>query len=174
MVPSRAEGSTTAGIRAGPRKVALVARGVTTALLAGFVLAGLLGLLGDRSRVASAHDGPASLSVKFAPLARGGTNVPWQVELHDPRGLPPQVDLVLDARYFEIFEHQRFYPEPAAERRDGDNLVMTFDTGQATSLVVAHDSYVQPRYSFERLGSVALLTDGVPTLTVPFRTVVLP
>lgn len=51
---------------------------------------------------------------------------------------------------------------------------MTFDTGQATSLIVAHDSYVQPRYSFERLGSVALLTDGVSTLTVPFRTVVLP
>ena len=171
---SRADSSTTASVAHAPRRSAVVARTITTSLLAVVVLLGAFGLLGERSSVVSASDGERELSLTYPPVARSGMNVPWRIELLDPTGLPSQVELEIDAAYLELFEHQRFYPEPAEEHRVGDTLVMTFDTGGETSLVVSHDAYVQPRYSAARSGSVALVDPDRTPLTVRFRTVVLP
>lgn len=138
------------------------------------VLVGALGLLGERSSVVSASDGALELSLTYPPVVRSGMDVPWQIEVRDPAGLPSQIDLEIDAAYLELFEHQRFYPEPAEEHRAGDVLVMTFDTGGEPSLVVTHDAYVQPRYSAARSGSVTVVGPDHPPLSVQFRTVVLP
>lgn len=175
MVRSRRpDESTTASVASTPRRSALVARSVTTSVLAVFVLAGLLGLLGDRSSTASAREGARELSLTYHAVVRSGMDAPWRLELRDPAGLPEQVELEIDASYFELYEHQRFYPEPSAEHRAGDRLVLTFDTGGETSLVVSHDAYVQPRYSAARSGVVSLAGTAQPSLSVQFRTVVLP
>lgn len=174
MALSRAEDSTTAGIAHGSSRRSIVLRSTATAALAAFLLVGLLGFLGDRTAVVGAHDGLRSLSVTYAPVARNGTGVPWLVKLSDPAGLPREVQLALDARYFELFEHQRFYPEPAEETRDGDTLLLTFATEGQTTFVLEHDAYLAPRYTASRPGSVSLVQDGEQTLTVSFRTVLVP
>ncbi|MDQ2624526.1 MAG: hypothetical protein M3Y20_05135 [Actinomycetota bacterium] len=170
----QADEPTTATVAEAPRRSAIVARAVTTSLLALFVLAGLFGLLGERSSLVSAADGSRELALTYPAVVRAGMNAPWQIELRDPAGLPQQVDLEIDASYFDLYEHQRFYPEPAEESRHGDIHVMTFDTGGETSLVITHDAYVQPRYSASRSGSITYATPGQPSLAVQFRTVVLP
>ncbi len=175
MAPSRAEGSTTAGVPLAPRRRSVLTRGIATAALATFVLAGATGLFGERTAVVRAVDAEGrSLAVTFAPVARGGLDVPWRVELEDPRGLPDQVVLAVDPTYFEIFESQRFFPEPAQEARDGDTWQLTFDTTGATSLVVSYDAYVQPRFTGGRRGAVAVVDESRPPLAVHFRTALMP
>jgi len=175
VVPSRApERPTTTGIaRATPRR-SVVARDVATALLAVLVVAGLTGFLGDRLAVVRDDDGVRSLAVTYAPVARNGAGLPWRVELHDPRGLPPEIDLAISTPYLDMLDHQRFYPEPVEETRSGDELVLTFATDGSASFVLEHDSYVQPRWTPLRDGTVSLLEDGRPALTVSFRTVLAP
>jgi len=174
VAPSRAEDSTTAGIAHATPRRSVVVRGTVTALLAVFVVVGLLGLLGDRTAVVRADDGGRELAVTYAPVARNGTGVVWRIELSDPTGLPPEVQLAIDSRYLQIFDHQRFYPEPTEETRDGDTLLLTFTTEGQHSLVLEHDAYVAPRYSAARNGSVSLMEAGHRTLTVGFRTVLVP
>ena len=175
MAPSRAEGSTTAGVPLAPRRRSVVVRGIATAALAAFVLAGATGLFGERVAVVRADDGEGrSLAVTYAPVVRGGLDVPWRVELEDPRGLPDEVVLAVDPAYFQMFESQRFYPEPAEEARDGETWQLTFDTTGGTSLVVEFDAYVQPRFTGGRTGSVTVVDDSRPQLAVHFSTALMP
>lgn len=174
MAPSRADDSTTAGIAHATPRRSVVVRGLVTTLLAVLVVVGLLGFLGDRTAVARADDCGRELAVTYAPVARNGTGVVWRVELSDPAGLPPEVQVAIDAAYLQIFEHQRFYPEPTEETRDGDALLFTFTTEGQTSFVLEHDAYLAPRYSAARSGSVSLVEAGERVLTVSFRTVLVP
>lgn len=150
-------------------------RATATALLAVFVLLALAGLFGERTSVARADDGAGrSLQVTYAPVARGGLDVPWRVEVHDPAGLPAQLDLAIDPDYFAMFESQRFFPEPESESRDAEHWLMTFDTGGATSFVVEYDAYIQPRFDGGRAGSVEVVDPERDPLVVRFRTALMP
>jgi hypothetical protein len=172
--PSRAEDSTTTGIETSVHRPTVVLRDIVTGLLALVLLAGLLGFLGDRSSVVRDTDGERSLEVTFAPVGRNGTGIPWLVSLHDPAGLPAEIQLAIDARYLAIFEHQRFYPEPSEETREGDELLLTFTTEGQETFVLEHDTYLAPRWSPPRAGSVSLVEDGERPLSVSFRTLLVP
>lgn len=159
-------------------KRSLLARRAGTTLLAVVVLAGALGLLGDRvDSVESQVDGH-TLQVEYAEVARAGRNVPLEVTVSHPEGLGDQVVLALDARYFEVFETQAWFPEPSAQARDSDWLYLTFDTPQGpapvTTFRAGYDAYLQPTSALRATGWAALVLDGERSEPLEFRTTLIP
>lgn len=146
---------------------------VLTGLLV-VVLAGLVGVLGVRTTTVRAEQGGYSLSVEHAAVARAGFDVPWQVTVHHPGGFGASVTLALTASYLDIYETQAFHPEPAASRRDGDTLYLTFDAAEGDTFVVAYDAYVQPSAQRGASARVAVVQDGAELVAVDIRTLLLP
>lgn len=150
---------------------------MVTALLAVFVLLGLAGFWGGRSeQVADTGDG-WRLEVTFVGTARPGMDVPFEIVVGcvDPPCTGERLGLAVDRQYIDMFESQRFFPEPEAESGDREQVVLEYaapDPG--AELAVFYDAYVQPTQHRGRDGAVQLLVDGVPGPSVTFRTSVMP
>jgi len=138
------------------------------------------------------------VSVTHAVVARAGLDVPWEVTVRREGGFTGPITLAVTADYFDIYEEQGLDPAPAAETADGDRLYWTFDpptTGtrpdgsvgpcrppagsgllpaSCDELAVEFDAYIQPASQLGASGEVAVLVDGVPVVTVPFRTWLVP
>jgi hypothetical protein len=168
---SPTEGPTTTDVVLEVPARARRARRLSTGALALLVLAGALGVLGDRTSQVSARDGATTLTVTYAPVLRAGAPLVWRLELRDPDGLPAEVVLALDAGYLGMLDHQRFLPEPSEERREGDTLLLTFPTGGAARFVLEQDAYAEPAFSAARTGAAAVVGTA---LAVRFRTVQVP
>jgi hypothetical protein len=143
-------------------------------VLALVVAAGATGLLGVRSGTDTASAGGWTLSVTSARVARAGLDVPWKVDVHRDGGFAGPVTLAVTADYFDIFESQGLDPEPASETSDGDRLYWTFDPPPGDRLSIDFDAYIQPSSQLGASGEVAVLVDGAPVVTVPFRTWLVP
>lgn len=153
----------------------LVGRRIVVALLAGVVLLGAANVLGVRSGTATRSADGWTVTVTHATVARAGLDVPLIIEVTAPDGFDQPVELALDRRYFEIFESQRFFPEPDSESADADTWYATFEPpASGSTFQVAYDAYIQPSSQIGRAGSVALLVDDAEVVTVPFRTVLVP
>lgn len=151
-----------------PRRIAI---GVLTA----FVLLGLVNGLGVRSATATSTQDGWTVAVTHPAVARAGLDVPLLIEVTSTDGFDPEIDLVLRADYFDMFESQRFFPEPSAESRDGELLHLTFDAPPSgTTFRVGYDAYIQPSSQIGRTGSVAVVVDDVPVAQTSFRTTLLP
>lgn len=156
-------------------RVATWARRAFLLLLVGVVVAGLLGVLGVRSRTASASQAGWTVDLRYAAVARAGLDVPWQVTVRHRGGFGGQpVTLAVTGEYFAIYETQGFFPEPSAQARDGDTLYLEFDAPPGDVLVVSYDAYVQPASQVGRSGTVGVY-DGTRVLApVAFRTRLVP
>lgn len=153
----------------------LIGRRVAVALLTVVVLLGAANVLGVRSGTAVRSSDGWTVAVTHASVARAGLDVPLVIEVTAPDGFDQPIELALDRRYFEIFESQRFFPEPDAESADVDTWYVTFEPPSSGSTFrVAYDAYIQPSSQIGRTGSVTLLVDDAEVVTVPFRTVLMP
>lgn len=134
----------------------------------------------------------------YAAVARAGLDVPWKVTVRREGGFTGPVTLAVTADYFDIYEEQGLDPAPAAETADADRLYWTFDPPTAGTrpdgsvgpcgpavgsgllpascheLAVDFDAYIQPSSQLGASGEVAVLVDGAPAVTVPFRTWLVP
>jgi hypothetical protein len=78
------------------------------------------------------------------------------------------------ADYFDIYEEQGLDPAPATETSDGERLLWTFEPPPGDEFAIDFDAYIQPSSQLGASGEVAVLEAGVPVVTVPFRTWLVP
>jgi hypothetical protein len=162
-IESRAQGRT-----------ALWSRRGFLVLLLVFVLAGLTGLLGDRTATERGSGDGWSLALHHATTARAGLDVPWQVTVTHEGGFAEDLTLAVTGDYFDIYETQGFHPEPSDSTRDGDTLYLTFAVPPGETFVVAYDAYIQPSSQVGRGGTLSVVDDGARVATVDFHTTLLP
>ena len=82
------------------------------------VLAGLLGLVGVRTaKTSTEREGPWSVTVEHATVARAGLDAQWEVTVTRDGGFGAELVLAVTGDYFDIFETQGFSPEPSDSTR---------------------------------------------------------
>ena len=150
------------------RRVGLVA-------LAVVVAAGLFNLLGVRTGTVSATGGGYRLSVEHAEVTRPGLASGWIVEVRREGGFDGPVTLVTDATYFDRFDFNQLYPEPASVLPRGEEVLFVFEGIQGDVLRVAFDGRASPTFVFALAhGSTALEVGGRELVRVDYTTVVMP
>jgi hypothetical protein len=150
-------------------------RRVGLGLMGAVVLAAAFGLFGVKYRTVQASDGETALSVRYAAVGRPGLGVSWQIEVDRPGGFTDDVELLVDARYFDHLDENGIDPEPAETRSRGDFVVWTFDQPDGARLVVDLDARIAPTWQLRAHGSVAVLgPDSQPQVDVEFDTWSLP
>lgn len=153
----------------------LLWRRLGTLLLVGVVVAGVLGLLGDRLAVSTASEAGYTLTLEYARTARAGLDVPWSLTVEREGGFDgPELTVAVTGDYFGVFESQGLDPEPSAETADGEYVYWTFDTPEGDTFRVDFDAYVQPSSQVGASGTVAVVVDGRHVAPIAFTTTLLP
>ena len=149
------------------RRVGLVAIGV-------MVLAGLANLLGVRLGHVSASEGGTSLAVTYARVTRPGLATPWRVEVQRTGGFQGPITIATTSSYFDSFDFNQWYPEPASTSLRGDLLLLTFDKPQGEVLTLRFDGRATPTFGVGSRATTSIDTQGLPSLSVDYRTMVMP
>ena len=138
------------------------------------VVAGAVGLLGVHSATASGGAAGYTASFTYARVARAGWDVPWRVRVDHPGGFDGPITLAVNADAFQIYETQRFWPEPSSETRGEHTIYLTFDPPPGDTLVVEYDAYIQPSAQRGRDTRLTVITGGHPRLRLHASTFLLP
>jgi hypothetical protein len=149
-------------------------RRAALALLAVIVLAGATGLLGVRSATTTATSNGYTASFTHATVARAGWDVPWRLRIRHAGGFAGPVMVAVTGRAFDVFETQRFWPEPSAETRGGQFVYLTFDPPPGETLLIDYDAYVQPSAQLGRSTTITVMVDRRPQVTVHASTFLVP
>jgi hypothetical protein len=166
---------TAAGLADTSQPAGLWLRRATLTGLALFVVASALTLLGVRTSTTSADGSGYHLSVEYPSIARAGLDTVWRVTVRRDSVLDKELELSVTGSYLDLFETQAFHPEPTESSRDGDTLHLTFTTTPGSdTFVVAYDAYIQPSAQRGRDGSVSVVVDGAPVVSVSFTTHLVP
>lgn len=143
--------------------------------LALFVLAGLSNLLGVRTGAVSVAAAGYHLSVEYETVTRPGLASEWIVEVRREGGFDGPVTLVTDATYFDRFDFNQLYPEPASVLPRGEEVLYVFEGIQGEVLRVAFDGRASPTFVFALAhGSTGLEVGGREIARVDYTTVVVP
>lgn len=153
---------------------ARAARRVVLSLLVVFIVLGLTGWLGVRSRTTTATGGGYRLTVRYAQVTRGGLATPWSFVLHRPGGFDGPVEVAAGARYFDLFDENAFEPEPDSVTTTGDEVIWTFEPPPGDRLTVTLDARLEPAVQWGRGGHLSVLEDSEPVVTARYKTWVLP
>jgi hypothetical protein len=138
------------------------------------VLLGVGNVLGPRTGTAMVSDDGIELAVTYARVTRSGLATPWTVRVRSSAGFSRPITLTTSATYFERFDFNQWYPEPASTTRRGDLLVLTFEPPEGEVLRVDFDGRASPTFGLGSAATTALETQGMPPLSVEYRTVVMP
>jgi hypothetical protein len=150
------------------------ARRVGLAAIGLLVLLGLANVVGVRVATAAAAADGFTLEVTYAKVTRSGLETPWKVEVRAPGGFEGPVTIATSARYFERFDFNQWYPEPSSTIVRGDLLVLTFERPEGDVLLVRFDGRASPTFGLGSAATTTLDTEGLPELSVGYRTVVMP
>ena len=146
------------------------ARRVAMAALTGSVALGLVGFFGVRTSTVSASRGGYELTVEYPRVARAGLDASWRVTVRHEGGFDGPITIATSADYFDIFEHQAFYPGPSEETADADRLVLTFAEPAGDTFSLTFDAYVQPASQRGRTATTALVAGDRDVVSVRYRT----
>lgn len=149
-------------------------RRVGVGALGVLVLLGLANVVGVRVGHASAEADGTSLAVTYASVTRPGLSTPWSVEVRRDGGFPGPVTVATTTTYFESFDFNQWYPEPSDSAVRGDDLVLTFDRPQGEVFELSFDGRATPTFNMGARAVTAIQTEGLPPLSVEYRTVVMP
>jgi hypothetical protein len=150
------------------RRIGLVALGIV-------VSAGLLNLLGVRRDVASAEGDGYRLAVRYTSVTRPGLASTWEVEVRHQGGFDGPITLTTNADYFDRFDFNQFYPEPASTASRGEVVLLTFEGMEGERFVVRFDGRATPTFAFDLAeASTGLEIDGRQVARVDYTTVVMP
>jgi len=140
------------------------------------VAAGLLNLFGVWLRVAEASADGVTLEVSYAAVTRSGLETPWTAVVRSSEGFDGPITIATSAAYFERFDFNQWYPEPSSSAIRDDMLLLSFEAPPRGSreLTVRFDGRASPSFGLGSNASTALATDGLPSLSVDYRTVVMP
>lgn len=155
------------------KSVAWLRRGGTLLLFA-FVIAGALSVFGVNEDRVSASGGGYELAVEYSSVTRPGLETPWIVSVEKPGGFDGPIELRITADYFDLFDFNQFYPEPAGMRRDREYVFIEFDPPDGDQLLVSLDAKLSPATQNGTDARTAVMVDGSPVVEVSYRTRVMP
>ena len=153
------------------------ARRAFFAALTGFLLLGLLGVLGVRTADVRAEGGGYELSVHHARVTRSGLATPWSVQVRRPGGLGvTTIEIATSASYFDVFDENSLDPEPSQAASDGDRMVWTFEVPEgAETFEVSLDARIEPGVQMDSIeATTELIVEGSPVASVSYETFVMP
>ena len=120
-------------------------RRIFVVALCAFLLAGLLGLFGVRSRTVTATGSGYELTVTYASAARPGLAIPWSVEVKKAGGFQGKtVTIATTAGYFDLFDENGLDPDPQSSRSAGEDIVWEFERPDGDTLTIDFDARVGP------------------------------
>ncbi|HUR75813.1 MAG TPA: hypothetical protein VMZ00_16140 [Sporichthya sp.] len=161
--------------RGGSGRAARASRRFFLSLLTVIVALGATTLLGVHTSSVTAQAEGYSLRVDYPRIARAGLDISWRVTVRHPGGFGTEpIRLSVSARYFDIFEHQAFYPDPSKSTGDGSMLDLEFDPPDGDVFSMDFDAYIQPSSQLGRRGEVILMDGDRERLRVDYRTWLIP
>jgi hypothetical protein len=144
------------------------------ALLALFILAGGMRLLGGRSSVVDAAGGGYELRLTYAPTARPGGDAEWSLEVRRPGGFAGPVEVATATSYLELFEQTRVWPQPRTSTADGERTIWTFDPPGADTLLVRIEGEFGQQSTGVHEGATSVPASARSGAEVRYRSRVLP
>ena len=159
---------------AGKLKLARAGRQATLGVLAAFVGLGIVGMWGSRSSVVSASSGGIELSVRYPAVTRSGMPVEWQMEVHRKGGFEGPVVLATSLDFLDLFDVNDLQPQPSSSHTNGGMLIWEFDPPDGDTLLVSVDAVAEATIHWGRTSTTSVLIDAAPTVTVRYRTRVMP
>jgi hypothetical protein len=122
----------------------------------------------------SAAAGGTRLEVTYASVTRPGLATPWTVEVSRPGGFEGTVSISTTADYFDGFDFNALYPEPAGMSNDGAMIVFDFDPPAGDVLRVRFDARATPTWTLWRSATTVVSAAGGSEAAVSYRTIFLP
>ena len=108
----------------------------------------------------TATGGGYTLSVTAATVTRPALATPFEITVHRTGGFDAPVEVAIETDYLSLFDYQRMYPEPSAERTAREFTVLEFDPPDGDEVVVSFDWRLEPATQTGRDVRVAIVEDG--------------
>jgi hypothetical protein len=168
-------GGPTGDVQVEPRRLrrARTVRRLFLGAVAAFVLLGVLGFFGLRTRTISAPAGPWRLEVEYPQVDRGGLPAPFTAVVSRTGGIREPVTLRVGDGFLSALDENGLDPDPV-EATSGDGYVQwTFEPpDDGDVLTVSLDARVEPDRRGRVRGWVELV--GEPRARVEFTTWIVP
>jgi hypothetical protein len=146
-------------------------RRVFTASIVIFLVLGMLGVFGVRTRTISSGD----VSLTYAQVTRRGLAAPWTLELSSRNGFTDEIEVRTSSSYLDAVQVDDLEPEPASSSTVGDVVVWTFDPPDGDIFRLSMAAHTGANGRAGRKGATtSVLVGGEPVGTLSYRTWVLP
>jgi hypothetical protein len=156
---------------------ARLGRRVFVVVVAVFLVATLLGFVGERARTTSTVSDDYQVVVHYPQVTRPGlsSSLEFEIRRTDGQPLPEQVTLETTADYLRMWDDHAVEPTPDVMRGDDEDTVwiMLPESG-ATELRVYLDGRIDPGLSWGRSGSTTLYAGDEQIATLDYRTWIVP
>jgi hypothetical protein len=149
-------------------------RRVFMSLVAVFLLLGLSGSLGVRSRTMTVRGGGYQLTVTYGQVSRPGLPTPWSFEVHHPGGFDGPITISTTSKYLDMFDENGFDPNAAKVTATPEAVIWEFDPPPGDTLAVSLDARIEPSVQWGRPGETSILEGGRPVVRARYHTWVLP
>jgi hypothetical protein len=154
--------------------------GATTFVLTALMVLGVVDAFGwfdvygvDDATV-RASGGGYDLEVRYGTVTRPALATPFEISVRRDGGFSAPVTVLVDRAYLAMWDENGLVPAPSAETTRDEWVEWEFDPPSGDTLTVWYDARIEPGAQSGRDGSVAVLHDGQPVVTVEFSTRVLP
>jgi hypothetical protein len=149
-------------------------RRVVIGMLALFVAAGMFGVFGSKTAVATGSGGGYTLTVTYPHVTRPGLAVRWEYEVRHQGGFDGPIRLATTFDYLHLFDTNNLEPDASSHTATADLIVWEFDPPPGDVFRVSFDATTEVGIHELPSASASILVDGRAILSVPFRTVVMP
>lgn len=122
------------------------------------VLAGLLNVFGVRSHTSTGEDGPLTVEVEHAAVARAGLAVPFTISVRRDGGFDGTVEVRVSSEYLARMDENGLDPQPDSALSDGEWVVWRWDEVEGDTHEVDLDARLEPGVHWRFRGSVQVRT----------------
>lgn len=128
---------------------------------------GLVDAFGPDQRTRTAAGAGYGLEVSAPTVTRPGLATSFEVRVRRDGGFDGPVEVAVSTELLALFDHQRLYPEPSAERTMGDLTVFELEPPTGEVVVLAFDWKAEPSRQRGGSGRVGVVDDDEVVVHVP-------
>jgi hypothetical protein len=143
-------------------------------VLALFVLAGVLSVLGSRTDVVSATASGVTLTVTYPSITRPGLPIRWEIEVVRPGGFDGPIEIHTTFDYLHLFDISNLEPDATSSTGSASDVVYTFDPPAGDDFRVSMDGNTEPGFHELPHATTSVVSNGTPLVSVSYTTVVVP
>lgn len=153
------------------------ARALRRLFIAGVVallVLSLAGLAGPRVATVRAEADGWVLEVEYPQRTRGGLPADLRILVSHAGGFQGPITLALSVDYLTILQGHDLWPQPSGSTADESWLHLDFDPPTGTTFAARYSARTTAALRRGADGVIAVLVGGVPVVSVPMTTVILP